>query len=75
MEAEKLGGGDCSSSSSDSDNEHYDEQAQAVKFKVIDIKHVVENEGGATLKKQMTVKAIETNKPVKIECRKIQKPK
>jgi len=27
------------------------------------------------LKRQQTVKAIETNKPVKIECRKIPKPK
>jgi len=34
------GGGECSSSSedSDSDNEHYDDKAPAVKFKVIDIK-------------------------------------
>lgn len=69
-EAEKLGAGDCSSSSEDSDIDFYDEQAQAVKFKVIDIKHVAESEGG-NLKKQMAVKAIETNKPVKIECRKI----
>lgn len=53
-EGEKLGGGACSSSSeeaSDSDNEHYDEQAQAVKFKVIDVKHVSDNEGGATMKR------------------------
>lgn len=40
-EEKQPGGGGCSSSSehSESDNEHYDEEAQVVKFKVIDIKH------------------------------------
>ena len=73
-EEEKLhGGGACSSSSedSDSDNDHYDEQAQAVKFKVIDIKQV-ESEG-PVLKRQPTVKSVDPHKYIKLECRKLQK--
>ena len=41
-EEEKLVGGGCSSSNEDyedSENEQYDEEAQAVKFKIIDIKY------------------------------------
>ena len=70
-----MAGGACSSSSedSDSDNEHYDEAAQAVKFKGIDIKHV-ENEG-PPVRKQPTLKVVDPNKMVKIEFRKLAKPK
>ena len=66
-------GGACSSSSEDSesDNEHYDEKAQAVKFKVIDIKHTEAE--GPVLRKQQTMKSVDPHKYMKIEIRKIPK--
>ena len=75
-EEEKLpGGGACSSSSehTESDNEHYDEEAQAVKFKVIDIKQA--DPEGPVLRKQQTMKSVDPHKLVKIEARKITKPR
>ena len=58
LEEEKDGlerGVGCDSTSSESvsdiDIDHYDEEANPVKFKVIEIKHIVENEGGPGLKK------------------------
>ena len=69
-EEKQLGGGACSSSSEDSesDNEHYDEEAQAVKFKVIDIRHT--DPDGPVLRKQQTMKSVDPHKLVKIEARK-----
>lgn len=66
LEEEKDGlerGVGCDSTSSESvsdiDIDHYDEEANPVKFKVIEIKHIVENEGGPGLKKQQAIKAVE----------------
>ena len=72
----ELQGGACSSSDEDEDseNEHYDEAAQAVKFKVIDVRHT-EPEGGVSLRKQQTIKTVDPHKMCKIETRKLAKPK
>ena len=74
-EEEKVGAVSTSTESEDSENEQYDEEATAIKFKIIEIRHQEQEKDGQKGPKQQNMRGPDPNRLVKIENRKTNKPR